>query len=271
MSETIDSSLRPQPEPGLVSQPAPAASVPFPQPKPVAPVWHTILLLLVIVAFSILPQLVHSPLQPEQVSSAGAGRMFLYVATMIYELLMLAWIWVFCRLLYGVPLREIIGGRWNRFSDFLIDVASALLFWGAVIALLAFAHFVLHFSGAEAAKSMLPTTLKEMCVFVALAVLAGFCEEIIFRGYFMRQFTAWTRSVVAGVVLQAILFGLAHGYQGWKGMLVISVYGSFFGILAVLRKSLRPGIMQHCAQDGFSGVLAYVALKHGIAIPLIRF
>jgi hypothetical protein len=249
---------------------APAA-LPFPQPKAIAPVWHTVLLLLVILGFSILPSFIHVPLQPGQTAGLGASRMFTYVATMIYELLMLAWIWIFCRFLYGVSLREIIGGRWNRFSDFLIDIASALLFWGAVIVLLAFAHFVLHFSGAEAAKAMLPTTLREMCVFVALAVLAGFCEEIIFRGYFMRQFTAWTQSVVAGVVLQAILFGLGHGYQGWKGMLVISVYGSFFGILAVIRKSLRPGIMQHCAQDGFAGVVAYAALKHGIAIPLIRF
>jgi uncharacterized protein len=258
MSETIDYSL-------------PAATRPFPEPKAIAPVWHTVLLLLVIVGFSILPSFVHVPLQPGQTAGAGASRMFTYVATMIYELVMLAWIWGFCSFLYGVPLREIIGGKWNRFSEFLIDIACVLGLWAAVVTLLLFARFVLHFSGMEAAKAMLPTTLKETCVFVILAVLAGFCEEVIFRGYFMRQFTAWTQSVVAGVVLQSVLFGLAHGYQGWKGMLVISVYGSLFGILAVLRKSLRPGIIQHCAQDGFSGALAYVALKRGIAIPLIRF
>jgi hypothetical protein len=246
-----------------------AAAAPFPQLKAIAPVWHTVLLLLVIVSFSILPQFVHGPLQP--VATAGASRIATYVLTMLYELGMLAWIWIFCRFLYGVPLREIIGGRWQRFSDVLIDLACALLLWVAVVTLLAFAHFVLHFSGVDAAKAMYPTTLPETCVFVVLAVLAGFCEEIIFRGYFMRQFTAWTKSVVAGVALQAILFGLGHGYQGWKGMLVISVYGSFFGILAVLRKSLRPGIIQHCAQDGFSGALVYVAQKHGYVLPLIRF
>jgi uncharacterized protein len=267
MSETAD---RFQPQLAPAQTPPPAAALPFPQAKAIAPVWHTVLLLLVIVGFSILPQFVHGAMQASQVAT-GASRMFTYIATMVYEVLILAWIWGFCGLLYGVPLREIIGGRWSRFSEFLIDIACALLFWIAVVALLAFAHFVLHFSGMDAAKAMLPTTLRETCVFVALSVLAGFCEEIIFRGYFMRQFTAWTKSVAAGVILQAIIFGLGHGYQGWKGMLVISVYGSMFGILAVLRKSLRPGIIQHCAQDGFSGVVAYAALKRGIAIPLIRF
>ncbi len=258
MTESID-----QPQLTPVTSPS------FPQPKAIAPVWHTVVLLLVIVGFSILPQFVHMPVQPGQ--TAGASRMTTYILTMFYELAMLAYIWLFCRFLYGVPLREIIGGRWLRFSDFLIDIACVLLLWAAVVTLLAFAHFVLHFSGVDAAKAMYPTTLRETCVFVVLAVLAGFCEEIIFRGYFMRQFAAWSQSVLAAVVLQAIVFGLAHGYQGWKGMLVISVYGSFFGILAVLRKSLRPGIIQHCAQDGFSGALVYVAQKHGVVLPLLRF
>jgi uncharacterized protein len=251
------------------AQLTPAASPRFGGPKSIAPVWHTVSLLLVIIGFSILPQFVHVPLQPGP--AAGVNRMATYFLTMLYELGMLAWIWVFCRFLYGVPMREIIGGRWEKPVDVLIDVAYAMLLWAAVVVLLLFAHFVLHFSGVKAAQAMYPTTLAEAIVFVILAVLAGFCEEVIFRGYFMRQFTAWTHNVIAGVVLQAILFGLGHGYQGWKGMVVISVYGSFFGILAVLRKSLRPGMINHCAQDGFSGVLVYIAQKYHLPMPMLRF
>jgi uncharacterized protein len=235
----------------------------------IAPAWHTVLLLVIVVGFSLVPQLVHVPVQATP--TVAVNRMATYILTMLYELFMVGYIWLFCRVLYKVPLREIIGGRWTKAVDVLMDIAFALMLWAAVIVLLAFAHFVLHFSGVEAAKGMYPKTFPEACVFVVLAVLAGFCEEIIFRGYFMRQFSAWTRSVVAGVILQAIVFGLGHGYQGWRGMLVISVYGSFFGILATLRKSLRPGMMQHCAQDGFSGALVYFAHKHGLALPLLRF
>jgi membrane protease YdiL (CAAX protease family) len=105
---------------------------------------------------------------------------------------------------------------------------------------------------------------------VLLAVCAGFCEEIIFRGYLQRQFTAWTGNVWAGVVLQAIVFGAGHIYQGYKGVIVISVYGAMFGVLAALRKSLRPGIMQHCAQDSFSGIAVWAAQKYHLLPVILR-
>ena len=54
---------------------------------------------------------------------------------------------------------------------------------------------------------------------------------------------------------QAAIFGLSHGYQGAKPMLVIAVYGLLFGLLAQLRGSLRPGMIAHAWQDVFSGVL----------------
>jgi membrane protease YdiL (CAAX protease family) len=237
------------------------------RPKPVAPAWHTVLFLVVFVGLSIAPLLLHLPQQPE----IAVNRIKTYLSTMAYQLGLLAYVWFLGLMLYKVPLREIIGGKWRRWKDFWLDVGLALLFWLAVIGLLLAARILLGFDGAAAAKSIYPSSLTETCIFVALAVLAGFCEEVIFRGYLLRQFTAWTGNVSAGVVLQAIVFGSGHLYQSWKGAVVISVYGSFFGILAVMRKSLRPGMIQHCAQDGFSGVLVYIAQKRHMLLPLIRF
>jgi membrane protease YdiL (CAAX protease family) len=37
---------------------------------------------------------------------------------------------------------------------------------------------------------------------------AGFCEEAIFRGYLMQQFSARTKSAILGVILQGAVFGL---------------------------------------------------------------
>ncbi len=59
-----------------------------------------------------------------------------------------------------------------------------------------------------------------------------------------------------GIVVQGIAFGAAHGYQGWKFMLLIAVYGSMFGLLAHGRRSLRPGMITHFVQDGLGGLLA---------------
>lgn len=89
-----------------------------------------------------------------------------------------------------------------------------------------------------------------------LTLTAGFCEEVIFRGYLQRQFGALTRSVAGGIVLQGIAFGASHGYQGWKFMLLISVYGTTFGLLAWWRSSLRPGMIAHFVQDAVGGIVA---------------
>jgi hypothetical protein len=79
---------------------------------------------------------------------------------------------------------------------------------------------------------------------------------MIFRGYLQRQFSIFFRSAAAGVVLQGIMFGAAHGYQGPKLMLVIVVFGVMFGMLAHSRRSLRPGMFAHFLQDLIIGIAA---------------
>jgi uncharacterized protein len=237
------------------------------QGRPIAPVWHTVVLLVVIVSLSALqglPRLANPGLQP--------NRLATYILTLVYEILLLGYVWLIRVMKYKVPLRELIGGKWRRPLDFFRDAGIAVLFWLAVVGMLIAARLYLHFSGIESARSMFPQTFRELVVFVVLAVFAGFCEEIIFRGYFQRQFTAWTSSVPMGIVLQAIVFGSAHIYQGWRGVVVISVYGAMFGILAAICKSLRPGMIQHCTQDGFSGIAVWVAQQRHIPLPaMIRF
>ncbi len=196
--------------------------------------------------------------------------MILYISTIAYEFFLLGYVWFFGLRRYKVTIREIIGGKWLRFRDFWRDVGIALLFWIVVVGVLVVMSHELQFSGMEAAKFLLPETATEAIVFVLLSCVAGFCEEVIFRGYLQRQFTAWTGNVIAGVVLQSAVFGAAHLYQGLKGVVVITVYGAMFGILASMRKSLRPGIMQHCAQDSMSGI-AGVFLKKYHYLQIIKF
>ena len=57
------------------------------------------------------------------------------------------------------------------------------------------------------------------------------------------------------MLLQSILFGVSHGYQGIGAMLRISVLALAFGFVAVIRRSLRPGIIAHAWTDIASGLL----------------
>ena len=76
-------------------------------------------------------------------------------------------------------------------------------------------------------------------------------------GYLQQQFTRLTRRIWIGIAISAVFFGLSHGYEGASGMLLITLYGAFFGILAHLRCSLRPGIIAHAWHDSLSGVVLY--------------
>ncbi len=193
-----------------------------------------------------------------------------YLFTLGYEFVLLGYVWFFGLRKYRVSLAEIVGGKWRNFGDFSLDVAIALLFWVVVVIVLLILSLILHFRGMDAAKALLPQTTIELGVFVVLAIAAGFCEEIIFRGYLQRQFTAWTGNIAAGVALQAVVFGSGHIYQGVKGVVVITIYGALFGILAAMRKSLRPGIMQHSGQDALSGIAGHF-LRNSKYLQMIRF
>jgi membrane protease YdiL (CAAX protease family) len=225
---------------------------------PVAAWWHTGVLILVILTFSILQGL---PRNMARVT-AFPSRIPIYAQTLAYELALFAYVWLLGIRRRGVTIGELIGGKWDRFEDFMIDLATALGFWAVVVAFLIVASFALHFRGVDAAKPLLPQTPAEAVCFVVLAVTAGFCEEFIFRGYLQRQMLALTGTAWAAVALQAVFFGAAHIYQGWRGVIVITIYGSLFGALAAWRKSLRPGMLQHAGQDTLSGIIGYLATKY---------
>jgi hypothetical protein len=104
---------------------------------------------------------------------------------------------------------------------------------------------------------MIPRSNLEAGMFVGLSVAAGLFEEIIFRGYLQRQFIALLRNAYLGILASALVFGLAHAYQGGRMMIAIAAYGAMFGLLAHFRKSLRPGMMAHAAQDAYSGIVLF--------------
>jgi uncharacterized protein len=237
-----------------VAPPGPAAQA------PVAPVWHTVIFIVVIIGFAALS----ARSQGQMIQKHG--RVSAYLLTMAWEYLLVGYVvWGAHR--KGVTLRELIGGKWKSVEDFLLDVAVAFGFWitaALVLAALSFALGLASPTQVEQAKKqlgpLLPQTGLELGLWIALSATAGFCEEVMFRGYLQKQFRAMTRSSAAAIVLQGIVFGIAHAYQGGRRIILIGMYGALFGILAAWRKSLRPGMMGHMMQDSFSGI-AFRLLK----------
>jgi uncharacterized protein len=158
--------------------------------------------------------------------------------------------------------RALIGGRWTNLEEFLRDLFYASAFWVCAWFIPGIGAQLMHLDEAGRTDSMrkqlgflTPGTRFELAIWLCLNATAGFCEEIIFRGYLQRQLAAFCKSTLLGALLSAAVFGASHRYEGVARMLLIGIYGLIFGLLARWRKSLRPGMMTHAWHDALGGVI----------------
>jgi membrane protease YdiL (CAAX protease family) len=102
---------------------------------------------------------------------------------------------------------------------------------------------------------MLPHTDTEYRWFRGLAVTAGVCEEVLYRGFLIWYLAHWMPLWVAAIVGGAA-FGLAHFYQGGAGVVKTGVTGVIAGLLFALTGSLLWPVILHAAVDLQGGAIA---------------
>ena len=156
----------------------------------------------------------------------------------------------------GTKLSELIGGRWANAKEVLVDAGLAVGLWAIWIVVKRVMDRSLGPAHAASIETLLPQQVVEIVLWIALSISAGICEELVFRGYLQRQFHAYTHSRWVALFLQAMLFGISHGYQGTDACVKIAVFGLLYGSLALWRRSLRPGMMAHAGSDIVSGLFA---------------
>jgi membrane protease YdiL (CAAX protease family) len=243
---------------------APSSVAPLsPSRKLLAPCWHTIVLVLLVLGTSYFQSSRLGRLQNYNITN----RMAVYSFTIFFELVLLAYVWFLGIRHTGTRFRDVIGGNWENAKDVWRDIGIAFLFWFVVAFFLVSISHLLgkNTEMTKVAEVIMPRGPLELAVWILLSISAGFCEEFVFRGYLQKQFFAFTGNLPAAIAGQALIFGVAHGYQGVKGMLTIAVYGALFGILANMRKSLRPGMIQHVMQDSSAGI--FLSLSKYLAKP----
>ncbi len=227
-----------------------------PRKRLLAPWWHTAILIVVLLVVSVNGTRASQPI-------THASKVPQYLFTMCLEWMLVGFVWLGVR--KRMRLRDLIGGRWATFEDFCLDIVYAGFFWGCAMFVLGVSAKLMHLDQAGKIEGMrkqlgfiAPGTNLELAVWFCLSSTAGFCEEIIFRGYLQRQFAAISGSTFVGVLLSAVIFGASHGYEGVARMFLIGIFGFLFGLLAWWRKSLRPGMIAHAWHDSLSGALLRV-------------
>jgi membrane protease YdiL (CAAX protease family) len=254
------------------------------RPATIAPAWHTVVLVVFILAISIAGAY-------RNAGARGAVRVHkleTYAVTAALEAAIVGWV-AFGLRLRKIPLRSLFGAISGDIRSIALDAVIAIVFWiGSMMALGTVALFWLGIETAithrplpvqtgkvftpdpsqehavHAVLRLAPSNGREIAGWILLCLLVSVAEELVFRGYLQKQFTAWARgAVAAGVVFSAITFGAAHGYEGIRSMFLLALFGALFSLLALFRRSLRAGIFAHGWHDVFAGLMvSFLHARH---------
>jgi hypothetical protein len=107
-----------------------------------------------------------------------------------------------------------------------------------------------------------PHTRSELAWWVALSISAGFCEELVFRGYLIWVFQPLL-GMWAAAALSVVVFALGHGYEGAKNVVMTGIVGCALTVIVILFGSLWPAIAIHALVDLQQGLVAWLVLRVG--------
>lgn len=105
--------------------------------------------------------------------------------------------------------------------------------------------------GMSGPLHMLPRTARERSLWLPLSLTAGFCEELLYRGFL----PAYLVSIFPGIplwlaiIVAAVLFGIGHVYQKLPGVLGTGIMGLAFGFLYFFTGSLYLPMLVHALFD----------------------
>jgi hypothetical protein len=168
----------------------------------------------------------------------------------------------------------------NPFADFRIDRASVVV--GIAAALLPFALLVVsdrfRFSQLERMKRIVLQLLGPSLAacrwyeLVFVAALAGFGEELVFRGVLQRLLERWLdfggSGHIAGLIASNVIFGLLHFLTPTYALLA-GLMGLYFGVL--LDATNPPSLVVPMVAHGVYDYLAFLLLRRAArteAIPV---
>jgi uncharacterized protein len=168
--------------------------------------------------------------------------------------------------------------RIDPFAEFSVELEAVLLGIAAALPpfllLVAADHF--RFSALERIKRMVLELLGPSLVacrwyeLLFVAALAGFGEELVFRGVLQRLFERWLdfggSGLIAGLVASNVVFGLLHMLTPTYAVLA-ALMGLYFGVL--LDATHPPNVITPMLAHGVYDYLAFLLLRRAARVEPI--
>jgi membrane protease YdiL (CAAX protease family) len=118
----------------------------------------------------------------------------------------------------------------------------------------------------EYLRFFLPASTVERRWFAALSITAGFCEELLFRGFLLRYLHTSPLHLpfVWAALASALILGAHHLYQGRQGFLSTAMFGLVFTAALLVTGNLWAGMVCHAAID--LSILLYWRPKPAVTV-----
>lgn len=196
--------------------------------------------------------------------AAGIGRVALY-ANVCLSLWLLAGIcslvlWMDGDTAADVHLRiDVIPGPW-------VAIAWTVILGSGGLLLFILSHRIGSRVGWQGEEAMLhrmrPTGGGEILwIVLILSPTAGFCEELVYRGFLVSRLQDLTGSATAATILSGAVFGLSHLYQGPWGALRAGMIGFLLTAPVLTLGTIVPSMAAHALIDALAIPLVWPLLE----------
>lgn len=112
----------------------------------------------------------------------------------------------------------------------------------------------------EHVEALLPHTPGELKLFSGLAITAGICEELLFRGFMIWYLQHWM-GLIQAALLSSLLFGIGHAYQGVRGIVQTGLAGAFMAAVYLLSGSIYLCMLIHALMDLYAGSVGHSMVR----------
>ena len=218
--------------------------------KSLAPLWHTVLLLLLLFVVVTLFR---------TVSFQGMPHAYRFTLVVFADLVLVLFS-LFGVHLNGNRLGNIFGLLPTNWREIAVSTLLGLAVGCAsvLIALFLIINFGPFYRGD--ASHAAPQTLSALFLFFAASVSTGISEEFTFRGYLLKQIYSLNGNMMLALLLQGAIFALAHGLnQTPAGVTDKIAFSLLLGMVTIWRKSLVPAIVAHASSNAFAGLMAFIS------------
>jgi membrane protease YdiL (CAAX protease family) len=110
----------------------------------------------------------------------------------------------------------------------------------------------------QSVQWVLPRGLYQRRLWWAVSAHAGWGEELFYRGFLFALLSSMM-PIAAAAVVSTVMFGLAHVYQGVRGIVLTGILGGVFMGLYLVSGSLVVPMLAHALYDIHAGELGYWA------------